>query len=260
MICSFTPAGSYWGNLCNLNKKESILPGTENDSYIFYGMTAEQRNNLEKLHFYTADVAFFPKQIFQEFPKLRQIGFWEAHIKQINYEWLENLIKFEKNLKELVFIECEINEIDPRVLEIFKNFERIDLRDNNCVNDHFDIINKDVSKLHTKLQTCFTNYKIKHYLKPLSIETENLLQITHKLIVKDEELERNWSRKIDEVSQQFSDKFAMLEKSMNAKFEELSVKISEFAAMIEKNMNEKFNEIDRRFPQNDENVEVAKIN
>lgn len=170
---------STLGTTCQLKQRETILPGTENDGYSFTGLDDDIKNSFDRLYFYNANISFIPREAFQEFPNLKFVGFYDVDLRTINYEWLKNFLKFERNLEGLIFYNCHINEIDHRVVEIFGRYKRIILKFNNCYDGNIDDADVKRAEMNSRLQGCFSNFRTTELEKSVRRIEENFSSLQH---------------------------------------------------------------------------------
>lgn len=161
MVCYWETSGLFVGFSCQLKNGESVPEGSEDSGYYFSGLNSDLKHRFDKIFFYTEDVKFVPREAFEVFPNLRKVGFWEADVRVITHESLTEFLKFQKGLEGLVFYDCHISEIDPRVMEIFRQFKSVNLKNNDCFDGHLENSNVDIAQMNSQLQTCFRNYRMR---------------------------------------------------------------------------------------------------
>lgn len=130
----------------------------EGHRFDFSGVTTEQKLLVKTLIFRNSSIAFVPKEAFTTFPNLERITMLNTSLGTLEYDWLKNFLKYAKNIKYLDFRWNKINKTEPRVLEIFSKYERVNLRWNLCVDRKFEIYNGDVSRMRADLDNCFNYY------------------------------------------------------------------------------------------------------
>lgn len=160
MLCHYETSVDFVGFQCDLKNQEEVLPGSEDEGYYFTGLNTYLKERFDKIFFYTENISFVPKEVFEVFPNLRKIGFWGADLRKIEYDWLTEFLKYEKGLNGLVFHDCHINEIEPRVMEIFTRYQSIKLSGNDCIDDQLEHSDTEIATINSQLQTCFKNYRI----------------------------------------------------------------------------------------------------
>lgn len=162
--CSYNN-NKNWGQICELSNKESITSSLQNEQYKYIGLTEDQRKQIDFILFRTADVSFIPKETFEQFPKLKVVGFQDANIKVVTYDWIDDFTSsFEKNIKVLFLGVNSIEAIEPQVVEVFRKFDKVYLQSNNCTQSNFLTIS-DFTTMEDKLKVCFENFMRKYGFK-----------------------------------------------------------------------------------------------
>lgn len=156
--CHYFDKNQFWGPRCIFFNKESILPGSASEQYIFDGITNEQKSRVTALIFLTSNIAFIPKETFNIFPSLEQVGFEKSNIKILDYDWLNDIVKSLKpSIKYLHLSNNSINQIDPRTIKLLKKFDKVNLLDNECIQS--DVFKPDYDKFcKNKLEKCIKNF------------------------------------------------------------------------------------------------------
>ncbi len=149
--------GTDFEETCDL-LNNYISADFETHRFDFSGVSSEQKLLVKTLVFRNSSIAFIPKETFTTFPNLERITMLNTSLGTLEYSWLLNFLKYAKNIKYLDFRWNKINKTEPRVLEFFSKFERVNLRWNLCVDRKFDIYNGDVSKMRAEMDNCFYNY------------------------------------------------------------------------------------------------------
>lgn len=143
---------------CDLLDKVVITPDMESDKFEFTGLSSEQKEKIKTLAFRSSSVAFVPKEAFQVFPNLERITMLNTSLEKIEYHWLKNFLKYSKDIKILDLRWNKINFTDPRVLEIFSKFQKVNLKWNVCVDNQYSIENGNMLEMRNELDACFNNY------------------------------------------------------------------------------------------------------
>lgn len=197
--------GNTLANRCRLANRESILPCTENDVYVFTGLTEVQRLSVEQVTFRTTEVAFVPKETYTTFPNLNTIGFTALNEDHISYDWLNNMVKsFRPQIKNIVFREY-VRRVERSVMDILKNFQKVDFKDNHCIGGAYINSNAGfVPDLNAALsKNCYTNFvnKPAPFFKPVCPPS-------------DIEQCVNATAKISEIQNSLIEKIGSVEKSL----------------------------------------------
>lgn len=194
--CSYIQNESYKGTTCQLKQKETISPNTENDGYTFTGIDITEKPRFDKISFYHTNVSFVPREAFEEFPNLKYIGFKEVDMRRLDYNWLKEFLKFEKNIVGLNFNDLYINEIDPRAIEIFSKYKIINLKFNTCVNAYIETEYMGEAGLNSKLQQCISNFRTRELEKSVVNIEENVNKMQSKLDEINEKLSKLMAEKL----------------------------------------------------------------
>lgn len=184
--------GTDFEETCDLTNKEEILPEMDGQKFEFTGVTAEQKIRVKTLAFRTSNISFVPEESFKTFPNLVRIVMLNTTLVKLEYDWLKNFLKYEKNIKYLDFRWNKINISDPQVLDIFAKYKKVNLKWNPCVDKKFTIIAGDTSKMRNDLDHCFhyfydtdafyTSGKLALETKKLAEKNSNDLQSLRKEI------------------------------------------------------------------------------
>lgn len=161
-----------WGQICALNNKESIASNSWNDQYNYIGLTEDQRKKIfiDFILFTTANISFIPEETFERFPNLTTVGFQDANIKILSYDWLHSLSSsFNANIRNLYLWQNSIEAIDPRTIEIFMKFDNVYLKKNLCTKTDFLKKNGDFATMEKNLKVCIENFMREHVFE---LETE----------------------------------------------------------------------------------------
>jgi hypothetical protein len=131
----------------------------EKQIFKFTGLAEYQVKRIKTVCFQTSRISFVPKEAATFFPDFDGVAIIDTDLRIIEFDWLENLLKFVKNkTKNLYFHENKIEMIDPAVQPIFLKMDRIFLRGNNCIKEGFPL-SKDPAIMKFELQKCFENYE-----------------------------------------------------------------------------------------------------
>ncbi len=136
----------------------TITQEMENQNFTISGLDLEKKQRIYKIMIYSSKISQLPREIFQEFPRLRRIEFHLFQIPKITYGSFEKLMKFQRNIKKIVFVLNEIREIDPRVQELFKKYKSLEFRFQDCLDEFF--VEFEPPKGFEKLRNCFDNFLV----------------------------------------------------------------------------------------------------
>lgn len=246
---------TIWGTTwCELHNKESILQGTQNESYQFTGLSEEEKNDIDILVFYTDKVAFVPSETFTTFPNLDTIRFFGIEKEVLEFNWLNQVTKsFSNQIKHLWLDYSQFKKIDPRVFDIFKSFDVVQLYGNPCVHHEFHKNKGDFEKFEEILSICIHNFETDKKEDDFVItELENDFNnsnATNVLIISNtaenstesiemtsEKLQENFTNELKNLEDKIEKHFKELENSNKVQLKNLEDKIDEIKSYLSNEM------------------------
>jgi hypothetical protein len=172
LICS-----SFSSYTCDMEGNAGmVLEKNVSDSFVFTGLTEQQKLMVKNLIFRTPNVAFIPKETFTTFPNLNRIC---IHGTDFDYLSVDYFRFFPENhtITGFDFHRSKIDKIDPDVWQYIKNGNIFFFQRNVCLNENFT----DPQILLKKIQKCYRNFRqSNHYTNKLikeNIEQQKQLKI-----------------------------------------------------------------------------------
>ncbi len=131
-----------------------VLEENVNDTFVYNGLTDDQRKSIKTLIFRTSHVAFVPRETFNTFPSLNRICFHDTDLDYLSADYFRFFPKNHK-ITGFDFYGCKIDKIDPDVWQYIKNANIFFFQGNVCLNESFT----DPKVLFAKMQKCFRNFR-----------------------------------------------------------------------------------------------------
>lgn len=148
-----------WGSCCCfLEAKETITSEMEGNNFTFSGLSNYDKSSIDVVVFRTSSIAFVPKEVFTEFPKISKIGFSNIHnsLPVIRHSWLESFLKYlpPSKIKTLILYNSGIGAVEPKAFSLLKRFDSIELESNTCI----DAKVANIATLESALAKCTKSY------------------------------------------------------------------------------------------------------
>jgi hypothetical protein len=142
-----------------------VLERNVNDTFVYIGVTEQQKLMVKAVIFRTSNVAFVPKETFTTFPNLNRICIHNTNLDYLSADYYRFFPK-NKVIPGVDFYNCKIDKIDPDVWPYIKNAKIFNFELNVCLDDKFT----DPNELVKKIQPCFENFrKSRHYTDKLKM-------------------------------------------------------------------------------------------